>query len=601
MQISDYKALDNLASMFFGRAKIAGDAPFMWFKTNGKYSPVTWSQTLQQVSALAAALKQAGVRKGDRVIIASENRPEWTISDLAILTIGAVPTPVYTTFTIDDHRHVITDSGAILAIASTPALTKAMVEASAGTTCTKVISMAGADSAGADGIELLDWNQLVSAPADIAQAEAWAAEGKRTDTCCIIYTSGTGGKPKGVVLSHGAILCNVMGANEVLGEFGLEEEVFLSFLPLSHSYEHAAGLHFPISIGAQIYYAEGIDKLATNMVEAKPTIMTAVPRLYETMRARVLRGVEKTGGLKAKLFHMALNLGTKKYHDPSSLSFVERFMDKRLESAVRDKVRGRFGGRLKAFVSGGAPLNPEVGIFFTALGVRVLQGYGQTESGPVVSVNRPNKVKMHTVGPPLPEVEVRIAADGEILVRGELVMQGYWGLPDLTAETVKDGWLHTGDIGHLDEDNYIQITDRKKDIIVNSGGDNISPQRVEGVICLRPEIMQAMVYGDKRPYLVALIVPDPEWAKGWAAEHGASGDMAELANNAEFKAAVTEAVRAGDKELSAIERVRQITIITEPFNIEDGTLTPSLKMRRHVLRERYGDQLEALYGNRAAA
>ncbi|MGF1623558.1 MAG: AMP-dependent synthetase/ligase [Alphaproteobacteria bacterium] len=593
MDLSDFRAIGNLASMFFDRASSRGDAPFLWAKQDDVFRPHSWRSVASRTARLAQSLREQGIRRGDRVVIGSENRPEWAIADLAILTVGAIPVPVYTTFTVGDHRHVLADSGAVAAVVSNAALTKRIAEAAQDTDCRLLISMA--NGAPRNEAEVLDWDALATENGDIDQARAWAAESVRSDTSCIIYTSGTGGKPKGVMLSHGAILCNIMGAYDLLAEIGLEDEVFLSFLPLSHSYEHAAGLHFPVSIGAQVYYAEGIDKLAGNMVEARPTIMTAVPRLYETMRGRIMRGVEKAGGLKATLFNRAVEIGSKRYHDPKSLSLFDRLLDPLLDRMVRDKVRARFGGRLKAFVSGGAPLNPDVGIFFLALGVRVLQGYGQTESGPVVSCNRPSRIKMHTVGPAFPDVEVKIAADGEILVRGELVMQGYWNIPELTAETVRDGWLHTGDIGHIDEDGFIQITDRKKDIIVNSGGDNISPQRVEGVLCLRPEILQAMVYGDKRAYLVALIVPDPDWAKAWASAHGKSGEVAALKDDPAFRAALMEAVRASDAELSVIERVRQIALADEPFTIDNQILTPSLKMKRHVLRELYGPRLEALY------
>ncbi|MEZ5669926.1 MAG: AMP-dependent synthetase/ligase [Alphaproteobacteria bacterium] len=594
MQLADYRAIDNLASMFFDEADRRGDAPFLWAKNGNGYAPRSWRGVAGHAAALAQSLRDLGVVAGDRVVIGSENRPEWVIADEAILAIGAIPVPVYTTYTVADHNHVLADSGAVAAIASTQTLTRRLAEAAKGTDCRILVSIDAPDLK--SNIQVVDWADVAAADGDIAQARAWASAQPRAGTSAIIYTSGTGGKPKGVMLSHGAILCNIMGAFNLLNELGLDEEVFLSFLPLSHSYEHAAGLHFPVSIGAQVYYAEGIDKLSTNMTEARPTIMTAVPRLYETMRSRILRGVEKTGGMKAKLFEKALDIGTRRYHAPGSLGLGDRLVDPLLDRLVRNKVRDRFGGRLKAFVSGGAPLNPDVGVFFLALGVRVLQGYGQTESGPVVSCNRPSKIKMHTVGPAFPDVEVKIAPDGEILIRGELVMQGYWNIPDLTAETVKDGWLHTGDIGLIDEDGYIQITDRKKDIIVNSGGDNISPQRVEGILCLRPEIAQAMVYGDKRPYLVALVVPDPEWAKGWAKEHGKPADAATLNADPDFRAAIAAAVRAGEAELSPIERVRQFALADEPFTVDNGILTPSLKVKRHVLRELYGERLNALYG-----
>jgi long-chain acyl-CoA synthetase len=401
------------------------------------------------------------------------------------------------------------------------------------------------------------------------------------------------------MLSHGAILCNCMGADDMLRQlpqFDVNGEIFLSFLPLSHSYEHTAGQFLPIAIAAQIYYAEGIDKLTANIAEARPTIMTAVPRLYEVMHARIRHGVERAGGFKKTLFDETIRLGRKAYEEPDSLTFFERIENALLDRLVRKKVHERFGGRLKAFVSGGAPLNYDIGLFFVALGLRILQGYGQTESAPVVSVNIPTRNKLHTVGPPLRGVEVKIAEDGEILVRGELVMQGYWNNPEATAETIRDGWLHTGDIGRFDADGFIEITDRKKDIIVNSGGDNLSPARVEGVLTTAPEIEQAMVYGDRRPHLVAVIVPNADFLKEWSRSNGKDADLRAVADDAGLEKALHDAVERTNANLSVIERVRRIVIAPEAFTIENEMMTPTMKLRRHVITDRYRDKLESLYG-----
>jgi long-chain acyl-CoA synthetase len=376
-------------------------------------------------------------------------------------------------------------------------------------------------------------------------------------------------------------------------------EVFLSFLPLSHSYEHTAGQFLPISLGAQIYYAEHVDKLIDDMAAVRPTLMLAVPRLYEVMHQRIMRSVDKTTGLRRRLFDSALALGRKRYEQPRSLSLRERLLDRLVERLVRDKVRQRFGGRLKALVSGGAALNFEIGLFFTALGVRLLQGYGQTETSPIVSVNPPHKVKLHCVGPPLRGVEVKIADDGEILVRGEAVMSGYWRDPEGTAAALRDGWLHTGDIGVIDGDGYLQITDRKKDIIVFSGGDNVSPARVEGFLCLEPEIAQAMVQGDRRPHLVALLVPDADFVRDWARRNGKPPELTELASDADLHHALAAAVDRVNAKLSPIERIRRFAIASEPFSTDNAMLTPSLKIRRHKIHERYGEALERLYDKAA--
>jgi long-chain acyl-CoA synthetase len=417
----------------------------------------------------------------------------------------------------------------------------------------------------------------------------------RSETACLIYTSGTGGAPRGVMQHHGAILCNVAGAAEVLfSDFGVTDERFLSFLPLSHAYEHTGGQYLPIGIGAEIFYSEGLEKLASNIEETRPTIMVVVPRLFEVLRTRIMKQVEKQGRVANYMMDAAMKIAEHSKEGKKRLR--DRPLDFLVEKTLRPKIRSRFGGRIKAMVSGGAPLNPEVGNFFDAMGLTMLQGYGQTEAGPVISCNRPKVgLKMDTVGPPLRGVEVRIAEDGEILVRGELVMHGYWRNDAETARTLKDGWLHTGDIGHFDHRGRIKITDRKKDMIVNDKGDNIAPQKVEGMLTLQPEIAQAMVSGDKRPYVVGLIVPDAEWAVEWARANGERFDLAALQQLPAFKNAVRAAVDRTNAELSVIEKVRQFAFADEAFTIENEEMTPSMKIRRHKIRDRYQDRIDALY------
>ncbi len=579
------KRWPNLATMFFDQAAVGGDAPFLWSKHDGEYRTQSWRQVADEVNALSRGLRAAGVKPGDRVALVSENRPNWAVADLAILSAGAITVPGYTTNTVDDHKHIFGDSGASALIISGPAMAERALPAAHDTPgLDLVVTMDPVDSADALGMTITNWDDVVASGAtmddDVEQIVGAIAKG---DLACLIYTSGTGGRPKGVMLSHAAIAANLWGAYGLLQELGLDDEIFLSFLPLSHSYEHTAGLFFPISLGAQIYYAERVETLTTNLLEARPTLMTCVPRLYETMRARILGGIQRSGGLKRKLFESAVDLGSKRYHAPHSLGLGERLLDGLVERLVREKVRGRFGGRLKALISGGAPLNEDIGLFFLALGLPILQGYGQTESAPVISVNRPEINDVSTVGPPLDGVEVRIAGDGEILVRGELVMDGYWNAPEATAAALIDGWLHTGDIGEIDDRGRIRITDRKKDIIVNSGGDNLSPQRVEGVLMLEPEIAQAMVYGDRRPHLVALIVPDDETVK----VH--DGDTEGLTK------AVGEAIKRASAGLSPIETVKRFALAAEPFTIDNGEMTPTMKTRRHAIIGRYGDVLDGLY------
>ena len=584
----------NLVAMFLARASEKGDAPFLWHKTGGSWVSRSWTETAHQVASIAAALKAIGLEPGDRVMLVSENRPEWCIADLAIMAAGCITVPTYTTNTERDHTHIIENSGAKAVIVSTPKLAKTLLPAAIRASSAKiVIGIEELRSTQSGALEIHQWNALLAQyPADPTSIVATAG---RDDTACIIYTSGTGGAPRGVMQHHGAILHNVNGCCTVISEdFGWEDEVFLSFLPLSHAYEHTGGQFFPIGLGAQIYYSEGLDKLASNMEEVRPTLMVVVPRLFEVLRTRISKAVEKQGKLSRFLLARAQTLGAKKAAGNAGL--LDKPMDLLLGATLRPKVGKRFGGRIKALVAGGAPLTPEIGTFFEAIGVTVLQGYGQTESAPVISCNRPKVgLKMDTVGPPLANTEVRIAEDGEILVRGELVMHGYWRNDAETARVLKDGWLHTGDIGLIDQAGRIKITDRKKDIIVNDKGENVAPQKVEGMLTLQPEIAQAMIFGDRRPYMVAVLVPDPEWTQEWCAKGGASCDFKRLAENSEYRTALGHAVERVNADLSVTERIRRFVLADEPFGIENEQLTPSLKIRRHVLKDVYGARLEALY------
>ena len=582
----------NLVTMFFTRARERGEAPFLWRKTGGQWQPLSWNEVARQVASLAAALKAQGLRPGDPVMLVSENRPEFCIADLAIMAAGCVSVPTYTTNTTRDHQHILTDSGARAVIVSTAKLAQALMPAVVRSQASFVIGME--PLRGAQGTCTCHlWSDLLAAhPADV-EACAAAQTARRSDLACIIYTSGTGGSPRGVMQHHGAILCNIEGAAKLLSEdFGWGEEAFLSFLPLSHAYEHSGGQFMPIMLSAQIYYAEGLEKLASNIEEARPTIMVVVPRLFEVLRTRIIKSIEKQGKFPAYLLQQALRIAAKEQAGKSSI--LDAPMKLLLSRTLIPKIRARFGGRMKALVSGGAPLNPDVGLFFDAMGLTLLQGYGQTEAGPVISCNRPKAgIAMETVGPPLDGVEVRIADDGEILVRGELVMHGYWRNPAETEKALKDGWLHTGDIGEFDAKGRIRITGRKKDLIVNDKGDNVSPQKVEGMLTLQPEIGQAMVHGDRRPHLVGLIVPDAEWTREWAEAQGTTVESA--ASNPAYMAALRAAVDRVNDDLSVIERVRRFILADEPFTIENEQMTPSMKIRRHVIRKVYAERLDALY------
>jgi len=591
------KSWSNLIAMFREQAEVYGDKPFLWAKKEDQYESVSWKECNETVSALARGLRTLGLKKGDRVLLCSESRPEWVQAYYGIMAAGGIAVPAYTTNTQNDHAHIISNSGAKGVIVSSGNLATNLVPAAHQSGIVNfIISIENLVQSQSSGIDIISWANLIekgrTEPDNLSE---YISTISKEDTALIIYTSGTGGSPKGVVLPHRAIMHNCRGVYKCLEEILEEDEVFLSFLPLSHSYEHIGGVCFPTFIGAQVYFAEGLEHLTKNMSEARPTIMTAVPRLYELMHARISKGVLAAGGLKAKLFLKAVELGTKSFENPNSLTIKEAVLNALVDKLVRKKVKATFGGRLKVLASGGAPLNPDIGMFFTALGLNLLQGYGQTESAPVISMNLPNKVKMETVGPPIMETEVKIADDGEILVRGALLMKGYWDNDDATNEAIKDGWLHTGDIGVMDNQNYIQITDRKKDIIVNSGGDNISPQRIEGFLTLEPEIAQAMVYGDKKPHIVALIVPDREFASEWANSTGNPNELADIVAHEDFRRLISEALDRTNDNLSVIERVRRFELTTEEFTVDNEMMTPTLKVRRHIITEKYGNQLEALY------
>ena len=597
--LSDIDSANNLVELFLKRADEKGDLPFLGAKLGGVWQTTSWSAAAEQVCLLAESLRELGLKNGDRICLVAENRPEWCIADLAIMAAGCITVPTYITNTERDHVHILDNSGAKAVIVSTEKLLRPLHGALQATGVAEhVIGIDDLHRQQSGSFAYHKWDRMLEGDAIAARraVDERISRIGRGDTACIIYTSGTGGAPRGVMQHHGAILCNVAGAAEILMEdFGIEQdERFLSFLPLSHAYEHSGGQFLPIAVGAQIYYSEGLEKLASNIEETRPTIMVVVPRLFEVLRTRILKQVQKQGGLAEKLMNTALEVGERRAL--GNPKFGDQLKDFAVARLLKPKIRKRFGGRMKAMVSGGAPLNPDVGIFFESMGLTMLQGYGQTEAGPVISCNRPSAgIAMHSVGPALRGVEIKIAEDGEILCRGELVMHGYWQNEGETARTIQDGWLHTGDIGHLDDKGRIVITDRKKDMIVNDKGDNIAPQKVEGMLTLQPEIGQAMVAGDRKPYIVGLIVPDAEWTLEWCQAQGKQFDCKQLQELPEYRNAVRAAVDRVNKDLSVVEKVRQFAFADEPFTIENEEMTPSMKIRRHKIKERYGERMDRLY------
>jgi long-chain acyl-CoA synthetase len=570
--VEHYPTWPNLPAMMFALARTWPDRPLLRAFRGGTWRTITWREFGRMAASCARHLRSAGVAAGDRVVIVSENRPEYPIAETALMALRAVPVPTYVTNTAADHAHILRDSGARAAIVSSPALAGTLREAGrlAGVLDLLVVIDGPPDDAGGSP-RLVHWAALVAdeaSPDDIALETATIP----ADTlACLIYTSGTGGAPKGVMLPHRSILSNCRGAFELLRPLRLKDETYLSYLPTSHSYEHTVGLFFLPSIGTEIVYCRGVEHLATDLMALRPTILTAVPRVLEVIRTRVLTQVAREAPWRQALFRRALDLGLKRVRG-QRLALGERLLDLVLDRLVRARVRARFGGRLKAAMSGGARLEPEVGEFFLALGLMIMQGYGQTEAGPVISANPPDAIRIDTVGRVLQGVDVRLAEDGEILVRGDLVMDGYWGLPDATATAIRDGWLHTGDIGALDGDGYLRITDRKKDMIVLSGGENVSPAKVEGMLMAEPEISQAVVAGDGRSSLTALVV---------------------LADGHDDVSAAL-AVNRVNIRLSVTERIRRHAVVA-PFTVENGLLTPTQKIRRMLVIRANTDVLTRLH------
>ena len=559
-----YPDWPNLAAMMLGRAREWPDRPMLRGFRDGAWQSVTWGRFGQLAGAAARRLRAAGIAAGDRVMIVSENRPEYPIAEIALLAIRAVAVPTYTTNTVADHAHVRRDCGASAAICSSRALAEKVAKAGP---LDLIVTM---DGSALPGVRTIAWDDVVRDAGRFDDIAAEAADIPPGALACIIYTSGTGGAPRGVMLPHRAILANCRGAFELLRPLRLHDETYLSFLPLSHAYEHTAGQFFLVSIGTEMVYARGVEHLAADMLAVRPTIMTMVPRVLEVIRSRILATVAREKPWRQALFHRAIEIGCKRM-EGARRSLAERALDPLLERIVRRKVRARFGGRLRAAMSGGARLEPEVWRFFLGLGIELMQGYGQTEAGPVISANTTGATRVGTVGRVLDGVEVRIAEDGEICVRGGLVMDGYWGRPAETAAVIRDGWLHTGDIGSLDADGYLTITDRKRDMIVLSGGENVSPARIEGLLAAQPAIAQAMVFGEGRPGLSALVV--------------AADRFDDLA--------VAAAIGDVNRHLSVTERIRRHALVP-PFTIDAGTLTPTQKIRRHMVMDRHREVLEEL-------
>ena len=571
--------LNNLIELFANQANKQNkrDIFLEWLNPSNKKT-YTWEQTEKNILKLSKVIKE-NIKEGDRCLLVSENRPEWFVSDLAIMVAGGITVPAYTTYTEDDYKYLIEDCEPSLVVVSNNEMLKKLNNSINEKDFIKKVITLDEKAEVTNSLNIinkekyLDFNSILNNNL-LAEDKIENNKLKRNSPACIIYTSGTGGNPKGVILSHGGILNNLVGACEIMKPLFNSRPVFLTWLPLSHSYEHCVQFA-QIAVGAKVFYAEKIEKLLENISEAKPTIMTAVPRFYQNLYNKINMNLKKQTGFKAKLIEATLRLGRKKLLN-QNMTFYEKLINFIVDKLVRKKIKKQFGGNLKAFVSGGGALDKEIGEFLNSVGLPTLQGYGLTETSPVVSCNPIHKIKVETVGPPFKGNEVKIAEDGEILVKGENVMLGYWNKKEETEKVIINGWLHTGDIGEIDpNDGYLKITDRKKDIIVSAGGDNISPAKIENMITNETEIDKCMVYCDKKNYLVALIVPNKDFLNE--------------------KEKINKVIEKINVKLTLLEKIKRIQLIDENFSIENGLMTPTMKVKRKKVTEKYKNQLENLY------
>ena len=562
----------NLPELFFSKAQenFKNQHLLKINNTTNEIESWTWSDTLRSVNKIYQFINSQNLHKEERVLLVSENRPEWMTADIAIMSNQLIAVPNYITYTSRDFEHILNDSKPKGLIVSNKNLLDTVLIASKKINFELqfIICFDRFDNSNIPNLSFYD--DLIE---DTSIKPNKYLSIQRKDPASIIYTSGTQGLPKGVVLSHGGILSNCEGAYELLQTLKGPDLTFLTWLPLSHSYEHVVQF-VTLMMEAKVFYNKSIETLLPTIKIAKPHIMTAVPRFYNNLFAKMQINLKTQSQFKQNLFNQAILLGTKKLHQ-QKLSITEKIFDFLMDKLVRKKVLNNFGGRLKAFVSGGGPLDSRVGEALNALGLKTLQGYGLTETSPVVSCNPLHKVKVETVGPIFPGVEVKLAEDGEILVKGENLMLGYWNNHEATNKTIIDGWLYTGDIGDFDEEGYLKITDRKKDIIVSLGGDNIAPSKLENLLTLSSDIEQACVFGEQKNYIAAIII--------LSADSKATKEQIDLY------------IEKMNTDLSQPEKIKRYHIIDEPFTIENNLMTPTMKVRRHEVEKKYSEVINGMF------
>jgi len=592
--------MDTIPSRFARQASLLPDKPLFLVNRGGSYQSLPWKQAHEAITALSLFFLDQQIKPGDRVLILSENRPEWGIADVAIQSVGAWTVPIYPTLTANDLEMIGRDCEPVFAVTSTTEQAGKLLEV-----CRAAPSLRGIvviePSAQADP-RIQSWSAALSRGRDAAahlvpELERRLAAIHSEDTATLLYTSGTTGEPKGVMLSHRNLLSNVDACLKVI-PIG-PQDVHLSFLPLSHVFERMAGWYLMFSVGASVAYAQSMDTLPQDMVAVRPTVMLGVPRFFEKLYARIQEGLQHAPPLQRRIAEWAFGVGrTATGYLTSGRPLPLRLAWQRhlAQMLVYRKLQARLGGRLRFFVSGSAPLSKDIGAFFYSAGVTILEGYGLTETSPVIAANRLPAPRFGTVGPALPGVDVRIAEDGEILTRGPHVMQGYYRKPDATAAAIVDGWFHTGDIGHVDAEGNLVITDRKKDLIKTAGGKFVAPQKLENAFVMDPAISQAFVYGDRRPYCVALIVPNQEQMRRYAREQGIPAMvLSELVHDPRVVAWYWARVQAKQAGFASFEQVKKIALLDAEFSQAAGELTPTLKAKRSVIAQRYAALLDRLY------
>ena len=577
--------MNTLTQLFFENSLLYQNKTLFGFKKDGEWSHVSWNEACDLVQGLSLGLHEIGVRKNDKISIIAENSYKWCVVDLAIISLGAITVPGYTTSNEDEIFYLLSHSEASVVFLNSKLLSTIenilpKLDKIKHIVCIDEVKSTKLNKTINSFDNLIDKGAKSLSKSSFKEDTLYKV--KEDDVVSIIYTSGTSSKPKGVMLTHKSIISNILGANELVKELEVKDHKFLSIIPLSHAYEHTAGFYLPILIGAEIFFNENRDQIVNDLLSVKPSLMTAVPRLYEVLHKKINNQLSNQSKITQKLFSKTIELGTKKF-EKHELLFIEKLQDFALDKLVRKKIQKKFGGNLKAFISGGAALNEQVGLFFQSLGINILQGYGQTECSPLISCNPIHNIKINSVGPVIKGIDIKLSKQNEILVKGNSLMKGYWKDKKNTNNTIIDGWLHTGDLGSIDEDGYLYISGRINEMIVNSGGENIAPVPIENLLMSYDEIEQALVCGHNRPFLISVLIPNETLLK------------ANRSNVNKMKTDFQNIINNVNKQLSQNKKIRKFILSDKLFSIENSQLTPTLKMKRRVIEAFYKDEIENLY------